>query len=130
MGQSPATSSGRGVPQHGAAHGGIGGVDRHVQRRQVLYADTAPILLRQVRESDKAPLEEGVAIVVVSYIEGAAQPAGHLPDEAEGAAVIAVAHAVKDWLCELEPQVLIIVALHLEDVSAGVGADLADDLQD
>ena len=83
---------------------GIGGVDAHVERAELLGEHPLEVGLGEPRERGEVPVEEGEAVVVVLQVEAAAHPLGQLVDEAEGAVVVTGADAVEHRALEVEPE--------------------------
>jgi len=109
-----------GVAQQRSPHGGVAGVNGHIQRAQMLLVDALPIRFGEVRQGHIGGGQERVAIVIVAQVERAAQSARQLGHEAEGATVSAEAHPVEHGLREGEAQVFIIVPFDLETVAPSV----------
>ena len=112
---------GAGIDQQAAAQLGVGGVHRDVQRRKALFLDAAPVGRREIGEGEVRAVEKTQAVVVVLEVEAAAAPRRLLVDEAEGAAVVALAQAVEQGVAEPQPQALVQILLQLHHVEAAVG---------
>ena len=93
-----------GIAQHIGPQLRIRGVDRHVQRRELLVDHALQVELGEAGEGGVVAVEEGQAKVVVLDVEGAAEPLGQLVDEAEGAVVVAGADAVEDGRIDRDAQ--------------------------
>jgi hypothetical protein len=61
----------------------------NVKRRKALLQDSTHIACAQSCKGDKIAIKKGVAVILVLYIEGAAQSLGELVDEAEQACIAA-----------------------------------------
>ena len=83
---------------------GIGGVDAHVQRAQLLGDDALEIGLGEAGERGEVAVEERQPVVVVLQRQALPHARGQLVDEAERAVVVARAHAVEHRAGEVEPQ--------------------------
>ena len=82
----------------------VGGVHRDIERAEPLLLQARPVIASQVGQRDKVAKEEGVAIVVVLDIEGAAHARRVLLDETELAVVGTAADVdVKGGVGEGEP---------------------------
>ena len=92
------------VAQHGRPHLGVGGVDRHVQRRQALGHDPLEVGLGEPGQRREVPVEERQAVVVVPLVEAAPQALGQLVDEAEGAVVVAGLQGVEQRRVDLDAE--------------------------
>jgi len=105
---------GGGIAQYPAAQVGIGGVDRDVERAEVLLADALPVTLVQVGQREVVTEEKGIAVVVLFDVQGAAQTGRHLGDEAELAAVVAAMDAIEGGMGEPQAQRLVVAPLCLD----------------
>ena len=92
------------VPQQAGAQLGIGRVDAHVERAELLGEHALEVGLGEPGEGGEVPVEKGEAVVVVLQVQAAAHPLRELVDEAEGAVVVARADAVEHRALEIEPE--------------------------
>ena len=92
------------VPEQPGAQLGIGGVDAHVERTELLGEHTLEVGLGEPGERGEVPVEKGEAVVVVLQVQAAAHPLRELVDEAEGTVVVAGADAVEHRALEVEPE--------------------------
>ena len=128
------------VPEQPGTELGIGGVDAHVERAELLGEHPLEVGLGEPGERGEVPVEKGEPVVVVLQVQAAAHPLRELVDETEGAVVVAGADAVEHRALEVEPegrarglvddhQLLEAAAPKLELHAGLVGLDLiADDV--
>ena len=115
-----------GIPEQVAAHRGIGGVDRHVERREPELDDPLDVLRLEIGERGEVAVAEREPVVVVPDVEHVAQPVGQAVDETEVAAVGAAPDAGR---LERDAQRLTERALDLElDLLAVRLADVEEKL--
>ena len=126
------------VAQQADPHVGIGRVDAHVERTQLLGDDALEVGLGEAGERREVPVEKREPEVVVLEVEAAAHPLRELVDEAERAVVVAGLHPVEYRVRELEPErrafglayhdlLLEPAAPHLEVDLGAVGVQLVGD---
>ncbi len=128
------------VAQQARPEVGVGGVDAHVERTELLGQDPLEIGLGEAGERGEVAVEEGEAVVVVLQVQALPHALRQLVDEAERAVVVARAHAVEHRALELEAErgarvlldhheLLEATAQHFELDARLVGLDLvADDV--
>jgi len=58
-------------------------------RREALLHDAPPVAGREIGERDEVPIQEGVAIIIVLDVKGAAHSLRRLEHETENAEVVA-----------------------------------------
>ena len=128
------------VAQQARPEVGVGGVDAHVERAELLGQDPLEIGLGEAGERGEVAVEEGEAVVVVLQVQALPHALRQLVDEAERAVVVARAHAVEHRALELEAErrarvlldhheLLEATAQHFELDARLVGLDLvADDV--
>ena len=95
----------------------VGDVDGDVQRGEAHLFDALPVVVVEVCEGDEVAEEEGIAVVVVLDVQGAAKTGGHLQHEAEFAQVVATANVgVEGGMNEGQAEFLPIVAFRFQEV--------------
>jgi len=88
----------------------IGGVHRHIQRRQALFRQAIPVLLRQIRERDVVAEEKRIAVVVVLDVQRAAHARRVLQNEAERAEIVAASDVdVERRMFEFDAELLAVI---------------------
>ena len=92
------------IAQQARAHLGVGRVDAHVQRAELLGDDPLEIGLGETREGREIAVEKRQPEVVVLQVQAAAHPLGELVDEAERAVVVAGLHPIEDRVGELDTE--------------------------
>ena len=92
------------VAQQADAHLGVGRVDAHVERAQLLGDDPLEVGLREPGERCEVSVEEGEPEVVVLQVEAPPHALRKLMDEAERAVVVAGLHAIEHRMRKLEPE--------------------------
>ena len=111
-----------GIPEQVAAHRGIGGVDRHVERREPELDDPLDVLRLEIGERGEVAVAEREPVVVVPDVQHVAQPVGQAVDEAEVATVGAATDAGRlerdaQWLTQRALDlVLDLLAVRLADL--------------
>ena len=113
--------AGAGIHQQATAQLRLRGVHRHIQRREALLLNPAPVGLAQVGEGEVRAVEKAEAVVVVLQIQAAALARWLLVDEAERAGVVALLEPIEQSLGEAQAQALIEVLLQLHAVDGAVG---------
>ena len=92
------------VAEQAGAQLGIGRVDAHVERAELLRQHALEVGLGEAGEGGEVPVEKGESVVVVLQVEAAPHALRELVDEAERAVVVAGAHAVEHRALEIEPE--------------------------
>ena len=141
-GEPPQAGGAPPVPEELGPHGGVGGVDAHVERPEPFGDDPFEVGFGEAGQRREVPIEKGEPVVVVFQVEAAPHAFGQLVDEAERAVVVAGSHLVEHRGGELEaerlPRLLLdddaafeAAASHVELDECLVGLDLvADDVAD
>ena len=92
------------VAQQPDPHFGIGRVNAHVERAQLLGDHPLEVGLREPGQRCEISVEERQAEIVVLEVQAAPHPFRELMDETERAMVVAGLHPVEDRVRELEPE--------------------------
>jgi hypothetical protein len=129
--QGPQPAQARGpapVAQQVGAHGGVGGVDAHVERRQALGDDPLEVGLGEAGEGREVAVEERQAEVVVLQVEARPQPRRQLVDEAELAVVVTRAHLVEQRGVDLDAERLALGLGHLDGEHEAAATDVEEEV--
>ena len=106
---------GEAVVQHPAAQLWIHGLEGDIDGGETVSADPVDVMVRHIGQGHIVPLQEGEPGIVVLEIQGVPHAGGHLVDEAEYALIVAVPVLVHQAALELQPQILVIVLVHLQE---------------
>src|SRR5215204_7425122 len=75
------------IPEEVPAYHWVGGVHRHIQRRQTVFLDALYVVRFEVGQGRKIPVAEGEAVVIVADVEHIAEAIGQSVDKAEVTAI-------------------------------------------
>ena len=120
--QVPQAGAAVGIAQHFGTQVGVGGVYRHVQRRDAHPDDAVGVLVAEIGHSDIVAQQKGQPGVVILEIQAPAHPPGQLVDKAEHAPVGAALLGVHQIGLELQAQVLALLLAQLHRAPGAAGA--------